>query len=333
MSKPVPRSRLNITYRTRIEGEPKKVKLPMRFLVLGNFTGKNDALLSERPMRSILPGMRVDSFMHEMKVTAPIEPKGLAMKLTGKLEGSVTGAFKKLPDPTDATATVKLSGVGVATGRAKDNGLGDFEGQIVLEGEHDFTLENGKIKLPDAGEKVKLRVKGKVEPPGDFDAGITGTADTTIEVAFTENTADAGTDVSIDFSSTLEAEVTVDLTVPIRSISSFRPDHLADRVPEIRRLVLLRRLVLELRSYISSNPLLGVALREELDKAQKELDEAAAPSAEQPLRSSQTTIAKLKAALAEKHPQLLIEPASPSVTATPTATPTVAPTDPTAPPA
>jgi hypothetical protein len=39
MSKPVPRSRLNITYRTRIDGVPVKQKLPMRFLVLGDFSG------------------------------------------------------------------------------------------------------------------------------------------------------------------------------------------------------------------------------------------------------------------------------------------------------
>jgi predicted component of type VI protein secretion system len=305
MSKPVPRSRLNITYRTRIEGEPKKVKLPMRFLVLGNFTGKNESMLSERSMQSLLPGMRVDSFMQEMKVASPIEPKGLAMALTGKLGGTVTGTFKKPPAADDTTGTIKLTGKATVAGRGKDNGLGDFAGEVTLEGEHDLTLENGKIKLADGGEKVKLHVKGKVEPPGDFEAGITGAIDTTIEVSITENTADAGTDVSIDLRSTLESDVKVDLTIPLRSIADFRPDQLAARVPEIRRLVLLRRLVLELRSYISSNPLLGVALREQLDKAQTELDAAKATDAE-PLRSKQTSIAQLKAALVEKHPQLLI---------------------------
>jgi len=310
MSKPVPRSRLNITYRTRIEGEPKKVKLPMRFLVLGNFSGKNESMLSERPMHSLLPGMRVDSFMQEMKIASPIEPTGLAMSLVGKLTGTITGVFKKPPEATDTTATVKLTGKGEADGRGRDNGLGDFAGEVMLEGEHDFTLENGKLKLADGGETIKLRAKGKVEPPGDFEVGITGAIDGNVEVVVKENTAANSLDTSIDFGSPVAADVKVALTIPLRSISDFRPDALAARVPEIRRLVLLRRLVLELRSYISSNPLLGVALREQLDKAQAELD-AATPSADKPLRSTQTSIAQLKAALVEKHSTLLIDPPGP----------------------
>ena len=311
MSKPVPRSRLNITYRTRIEGEPKKVKLPMRFLVLGNFSGKNESLLSERPMQSLLPGMRIDSFMQEMKIAAPIEPRDLAMTLVGKLTGTITGVFKKPPEATDTTATVKLTGKGEVAGRGKDNGLGDFAGEVTLVGEHDFTLENGSIKLAADGEKIKLQAKGKVEPPGDFDAGITGAVDGTVEVVIKENTASSGLDTSIDLGSPVASDdVKVALTIPLRSIADFRPDALAARVPEIRRLVLLRRLVLELRGYISGNPLLGVALREELDKAQAELAAATATDAE-PLRSKQTTIAQLKAALVETHPQLLIDPPGP----------------------
>jgi len=58
MTKPVPRSRLNITYRTKIEGTLKNVKLPMRFLVLSDFTGANDAPLDDREIQSIMPGMQ-----------------------------------------------------------------------------------------------------------------------------------------------------------------------------------------------------------------------------------------------------------------------------------
>lgn len=312
MSKPVPRSRLNITYRTRIEGEPKKVKLPMRFLVLGKLTTRNERLLSERPMHSLLPGMRLDSFMQEMKVSSPI-PDGLAMTLRGQLQGSVSGVYKKPPEPTDTTATVVLSGRVQATGRGKDNGLGDFAGEIALEGEHDFTLEDGQIKLTEGGEKVSLRARGIVEPPGDFEAGVTGSVDTTVEVTFTENTA--GDDA--DFAGAVDTTVNVALTIPLRSVADFKPDHLAARVPEIRRLVLLRRLVLELRSYISGSPMLGVALRDELEKTRAELKELqakaaageAVPEDQRPGRpSAQTKLAQLKAALAERHPQLLVEP-------------------------
>src|SRR5690606_35851967 len=106
------------------------------------------------------------------------------------------------------------------------------------EGEHDFTLENGKIVLPQT--EVKLRVRGIVEPPGDFEAGITGSIDTTVVVSLTENTAGDALDTTIDFRSGVSTEVTVDLTIPLRGIADFRPDAVAARVPEIRRLVLLR---------------------------------------------------------------------------------------------
>src|SRR5690606_31616289 len=96
--------------------------------------------------------------------------------------------------------------------------------------------------------------------------------DTTVVVSLTENTAGDALDTTIDFRSGVSTEVTVDLTIPLRGIADFRPDAVAARVPEIRRLVLLRRLVLELRSYISSSPMLGVALREQLKLTQKEHD-------------------------------------------------------------
>src|SRR3954463_9155567 len=105
MTKPVPRSRLNITYRTKIEGTPKNVKLPMRLLVLGDFTGANDAPLDERDVQSIMPGMQLKSFMQELNVTAPIEPKQLQQSLKGSLtDARITARFKKLPDATATTA-------------------------------------------------------------------------------------------------------------------------------------------------------------------------------------------------------------------------------------
>lgn len=273
MSKPVPRSRLHITYRTRIEGEPKKAKLPMRFLVLGKLTDRNESLLGDRPMHSLLPGMKVDSFMQEMKVAAPIEPKGLAARLVGQLTGTLTGVFKKQPESREQTATVKLTGLARVEGKGKDNGLGDFSGEVTLAGEHDFPLENGRIKLPRGGEQVEIHVVGKVEPPGDFEAGITGAVDAKILIRVTQNTL-ADDALELDLESPVESPIMVALTIPLRGISDFRPDHLAERVPEIRRLVLLRRLVLELRSYISSNPQLGVAIRAELLKTESELARA-----------------------------------------------------------
>ena len=297
MSKPVPRSRLHITYRTRIEGEPKKAKLPMRFLVLGKLTDRNDSLLGDRPMHSLLPGMKVDSFMQEMKVAAPIEPRGLRAKLTGQLVGTLEGVFKKKPESRDQTATVTLTGVAMVEGKGKDNGLGDFKGEVTLTGEHDFPVENGRIKLPRGGEEIELHVVGKVEPPGDFEVGITGSVDARISIKVTQSTL-ADDDLVLDLKSPVEAPVTVALTIPLRGISDFRPDHLADRVPEIRRLVLLRRLVLELRSYISSNPQLGVAIRSELLRTESELAQAKR-NVNVDIASADSDLAAARAALAD----------------------------------
>ncbi|MEX1368546.1 MAG: type VI secretion system contractile sheath small subunit, partial [Nannocystaceae bacterium] len=252
-------------------------------------------------------------------------PDDLSVTLIGQLEGSVTGVFKKPPEDDATEGTVVLSGGGEASGRAKDNGLGDFWGEVSLEGEHDFPLDSGQIKLPDDGTTAKISVKGAVEPPGDFDAGVTGSIDTSIEVKFEANALSPEDEVAkLDFRGAIKAEVSVSLTIPLRGIANFRPDHLSSRVPEIRRLVLLRRLVLELRSYISSNPLLGVAIRDELLKAKDELEalqEAAGPVAEgeeAPRLSDGTNLAKLKAALVEQHPQLLINPTA--IAATPAVT-------------
>ncbi|MCX4244128.1 type VI secretion system contractile sheath small subunit [Paraliomyxa miuraensis] len=277
MSKPVPRSRLNITYRTRIDGVPKKAKLPMRFLVLGKLTNENRSLLSDRPMHSLMPGMKVDSFMQEMKVASPIEPKDLAVKLSGHLHGTVTGVFKKKPESSDRTGVVKLTGTAMVTGKLKDNGLGNFEGQVTLEGEYEFRLENRKIKLPRGGEEVMLTVQGIVEPPSesDFEAGITGSIDTKLVFKIAESTlSDSEEDLALDLKSPLESQVPVALTIPLRCVSDFHPDNVAERVPEIRRLLLLRRLALELRSYVSSNPQLSVMLRDMLDKTGSELARA-----------------------------------------------------------
>lgn len=297
MSKPVPRSRLNITYRTRIEGEPKKVKLPMRFLVLGNLTGQNDALLSERPVHSMLPGMKIDSFMHEMKVTAPIDDPELREQLVGTLTSQVQGKLKKNPEEGDTTGVVKITGVGIVEGDGKDNGLGSFRGEVTIEGEAEFPLEDGQVNLTGPVD-VELRIKGKVEPPGDFDAGITGTVDTKITTQISENLATDDVDTSIDLRSSIASDVAVKLTIPVRSINDFRPDQLAANVPEIRRLVLLQRLVLELRGYISGSPELRDMLKAELRLVKEAMAGGTA--------GAETSLGQLASALSEEYPQLLV---------------------------
>ena len=245
MSKPVPKSRLNITYRTRIEGRPVKQKLPFRLLTLGDFSGGNPDKLEARPVHSILPGMNIDSFMNEMQITAPIEDDKLKAKLVGKLTGSIMGTMSKL-DAKKKTATVQLSGTADVVGTKSENGLGAFSGKVSLSAEPaEVSFESTTYKIG----KQTLTVKGSV-------AGeVTGDINTSFEFDFK--------DVEIpDTSFKEEASVNSDaievqLTLSLHSMRSFTPDSIAKQVPEIRRVMLIRRLLSEIRASFSNRSELG----------------------------------------------------------------------------
>lgn len=248
MSKPVPRSRLNITYRTRIDGVPVKQKLPMRFLVLGDFSGGCPDKLENRPIRSIKPGMKLDSFMDEIKLSAPIEDPRLATRVTGTLEGRVTGTVKKeLPG---GKALVQLTGTGTVSGQRERNGLGTFTGEVRITGEIEVPLANEKLTI----ENPMLHIAGTVE------GGLTGTVSSKLAVAFEPREVDVDA-----LAGTVSGTVPVELEIPIRSLRSFSPPHIAASVPEIRRLMVIRRLLLELRSGIASRSELRNMLKEVLD--------------------------------------------------------------------
>lgn len=254
MSKPVPRSRLNITYRTRIDGVPVKAKLPMRFLVLGDFSGGCADKLESRPVRSIKPGMKLDSFMKEMRLSAPIEDPRLATRLMGALEGRVTGKIKKeLPG---GKAIVQLSGTGTVSGERKHNGLGDFAGEVRISADVEVPLASEKVTI----QAPVLHVRGLVE------GTITGRVDARVTCTF-----DPGVVGVDELAGAISGQVPVALTIPVRSLRSFSPEHIAATVPEIRRLMVTRRLLVEMRSSISSqselrNVLKGVLENPELPR-------------------------------------------------------------------
>lgn len=66
----LPRSRLTLTYRTTINGEPETVNLPFRLLVMGDFSAGQyaDQDLETRRIRSI-NGSNLNSVMREMNIT------------------------------------------------------------------------------------------------------------------------------------------------------------------------------------------------------------------------------------------------------------------------
>lgn len=301
MSKPIPRSRLNISYRTKIDGKPKKAKLPMRFLVLGDFTGSNKALLGERPIHSILPGMKLSSFMEEMKVTAPIEDRELREVLSGALAGAVTGVLVGEPESGAKEARVKIRGRATVQGDGRVNQLGSFVGEVEVSGEVMLPFASGELAIPDGGARVKLAIEGKVEPPPGAEIGLTG--DVRGEYELTIGPSDgSASGLTGEFKGPVRAEqVPVDLTIPLRSIHDFKPLHVAMSVPEIRRIVLLHRLVLEARNHISSFPELREAMKLEL-RGVASADSATAP------------LGKLRGFFRKKYP-LLIADARPDATA------------------
>lgn len=304
MSKPVPRSRLNISYRTKIDGKPKKAKLPMRFLVLGDFTGNDRRLLGERPVHSVMPGMKLDTFMQEMKLSAPIDDPALRETLTGDIAGAVTGKLTRKLSAADTSANVKFSGTGTVSGDLRVNGLGSFAGEVLISGEFSVPAANGQITIPDGGLEVTLSVFGKVEPPTGGEVGVTGDVDGAIKLKLLANDL-RDDDTAIDLRSRVTGDaVPVQITIPIRSLADFKPLHLAASVPEIRRLVLLHRLVLEARNFISSFPELREVIKAELATAK------ATVAGDPAIKGDTTEIGKLREALRVDFPQLIVDAAA-----------------------
>lgn len=72
----LPRSRLTLTYKTTINGEPETVNLPFRLMVLGDFSagqhkeGEKD--LDSRPLRS-LKGANLSSVMSDLNITLTLK--------------------------------------------------------------------------------------------------------------------------------------------------------------------------------------------------------------------------------------------------------------------
>ncbi|PRQ08669.1 type VI secretion system contractile sheath small subunit [Enhygromyxa salina] len=306
MSKPVPRSRLNITYRTKIDGKPKKAKLPMRFLVLGDFTNHDRSLLGQRRVHSILPGMKLGSFMEELKISAPIDEPSLQETLRGALTGQITGKFTSQPAEDATEGRLKISGIGVVEGKLSDNGLGSFAGAVELSGEIVLPVDNMKVALPeDAPTEVTVTLFGKVEPPPGAEIGVTGNVEAKVKVQIHANALE-DEDTMIDLrSDVVGAGVPVAVTIPIRSINDFKPANIAASVPEIRRLVLLHRLVLEARNYISSFPELREVVKAELAETK-----AAVSNKDAPVAGADTRLGMLRSELQALYPQLNIEPSA-----------------------
>jgi type VI secretion system protein ImpB len=80
VSDEIPRSRITLTYRTTVSGEPEDKALPLRLLMLGDFSGgasvDRQGDLDQRRIRN-LDGTNLDEVMADMKMTVrfPVKNK------------------------------------------------------------------------------------------------------------------------------------------------------------------------------------------------------------------------------------------------------------------
>src|SRR6478609_5580637 len=107
ISKAVPRSRLNITYRTRIDGQVVRKELPLRLLVAGDFSGRATELLA--------PGEHVRALPHlSQRIIYSIGKEG-------SLESILSRSRISLPIPSQYASQRQFALVGEATVRVECN--------------------------------------------------------------------------------------------------------------------------------------------------------------------------------------------------------------------
>lgn len=200
MAKSIPKSRLHITYRTRIDGATVPQKLPLRLLVLGNFYGGHpgpipeqddlptdlwtfhpNASLGSRTVKSLKGSARIDDFMKGMQVMAPISTPDLVSVLYGRVGPCDVqlklGAITRDDKNKAISAKVGFRGVGKIAGQKSDptNMVGSFKGNVFIEGEADAEVlneEDGVYKL-----KVAAKATARGVVTGDISGRLGATGD------------------------------------------------------------------------------------------------------------------------------------------------------------
>ncbi|AUX29122.1 MULTISPECIES: type VI secretion system contractile sheath small subunit [Sorangium] len=294
MSKPIQeqifKSRLTITYRTNITGTVQQEKLPYRLLVLGEFAGRSlrrANLLpdtAKRTVRSIKRGTTVDNHLNEVVPTWRIPREDEALRalrsvIPGQIHfDQVTCSIPATALARDEAKNFSLGGTARFESAARENGMCDIEGTVQVSGslatkiaEGTVTAEEAKIDLvgavtgtyvDPATNKVVGIVTGLVEVRGlAVDAGRV-----TVKPADEDDGSGAAEDRKVKvFAVTIagEQQVSAERTIPFTSLDSFTPDSVALNIPEVYRLRVLKRLLLDLQS--------GLRNRHDLRKRLKDM--------------------------------------------------------------
>ncbi|HEX2572923.1 MAG TPA: type VI secretion system contractile sheath large subunit [Polyangia bacterium] len=301
------KSRLTITYRTFIEGVPVAEELPLRILVLGDFSGRSDAdrkardPFAQRRIRSLKRDTQFNTLMEEMGVQIPSIPRILdperahpeffpyvVLQLDGQFEGKVDEDLLK---DTTALATIP--------GQYKNLKLttpvqlsGPLDSEITLTAKVPLKGDDKNQPALDPSQKIKLQVSGRIH--GDIPALI----EQEVEIAPKDLNLD-NTKHTLTFS--LSAQEMLGTRV-FSGIDGFAPDQLIGSHPEIYRIYLVQYLLENLQASITSSDALRSALRE--------------------LLKTPATLTSLRAWCTAHYSSLVIQPVAASVVAGP---PTPAP--------
>ncbi len=335
----VPRSRLNITYRTRIDGRVVPKELPLRLLVAGDFSGRAKSLagpgqairplpmLDKRLMYSIVGGTTLEGALGRARIGLPL-PTTLALTRSFALRGQATVRVERTVGQTGEpeyllsllgttiSSAVELSAKGsepAADSKAYEGELRSVsQFKIVGQGqpagdEQASTTQSGApagasgalVAWTRASAQRAKRLSGTHtwvgdakelggwlevadpptgEPPNMFEIAATleqksGTPggpgaipqiafhfEQELETAFTGKDREA---VELRVEITCE-RVTGKRSIPVSDMSAFTPERVAYAVPEIRRQLVVRWLLSQARSMISSNPVLRNTCKEML---------------------------------------------------------------------
>lgn len=302
------KSRLTIKYRTEISGTPVEAKLPFRVLVLGDFSGKSaheggfHGDLGKRSVRSITKGMKPDQLLQMEGYSLKVSDPRLTSSFPGTLQAisrftmddlkvppggdgelsrpiqidseSHTVTFSSPKAQNGVTDIKKCNGFLKATLRFSTTAgdVGNFLGvKLTLRGRV-FDQQ-----LDDATNKIVGDVSGRISRSSSDEIPLTPLKGS--DLTWTGAIPEGGTimvkqndGVPVTFTlSVTDVPLKADRTIPILRMQGFNPDDVAQSLPELHRLFLIKQLLQELKTEIQSRPDLRKALSDLLKKRPEEV--------------------------------------------------------------
>lgn len=302
-NKSVPRSRLNITYRTRIDGRVVQKELPLRLLVAGNFSGRQLKgpygreipgrelpLLDRRPMYAIGKSGNLESVMKLMRIGLPVPDE-----LTHVRDFEVFGAANvRFTQGGEGVTLVKLlhaelDGSAVPSnpapeGGANGNTKADYQGHLESFVSVEFRgTESGDTASWSPAVLDELKPSGWLEPKRQSprEPAVMYEVTRVRELELTSEPLDVTMipQGGLERRVQLRAKVEARRVIPLLSMKSFDPEQIAETVPEIRRLLVLRWLISQGRSMIATNAILRAKCKELLLPAVAQGESEQAPEA------------------------------------------------------